>query len=531
MEYSKTNFVKNYEPGKHSRVELKNGRVLDVVRGNYFDAGTSIILHDGKIEAMTGLKGEANGYKSDFTIDLQGKTVMPSLYNTHMHGPESSPSQFPGRRDRQLTKKHEEDQIEKNMAECLAHGVTNIRHAGFVTDLRVNRSRMERYLKDGIPAPRMAQAVVVGPTGSYMQEDLPAWMKLLGMPQVNTSKEYAAAVSFPLNASEQQVRDAVDIAIDERGADLIKVGDESFSYFSNKPVPRMSNEQLRVLVDQARRRGVQTTMHHTSVESFRRGAMAGLSSLAHEPFDTQLSPEDMEAFKQSGCLIEPTLSVFYAMFGWKLEVNKSNNHPELERLTKFRENIYTYADIAKDYYIPELRDGVMNGYKKITSGNPKIMGIIDNSGYYAWDSKAELAFENFVKLFEYGIPMATGNDTVAPCTPAMVGLELRLFDHVLKGKPDGKQLNGAEAVKIATFNGARCLGLDNKFGSIETGKTADLVILDGDPLEDFRLVGSRVDALFMDGMLAINNCSLEVVINGHQDTVSIDSMFDLGIQK
>jgi imidazolonepropionase-like amidohydrolase len=92
----------------------------------------------------------------------------------------------------------------------------------------------------------------------------------------------------------------------------------------------------------------------------------------------------------------------------------------------------------------------------------------------------------------------------------MMDLELLMFDHVLKGKPDGKMLSGAEAVKIATINSARSLGLEEEFGSIEVGKTADLVILDGDPLEDFRLIGSRVAALFMDGVLVIDNCGLEV---------------------
>ncbi|HEY5729417.1 MAG TPA: hypothetical protein VIS72_05160, partial [Anaerolineales bacterium] len=81
----KTNFVKQYEPQKQSRVELKNGRILDVINGRYFDAGTRIILQNGTIEAMPGLKGELNGFKPDFSIDLGGRTVMPSLYNTHCH--------------------------------------------------------------------------------------------------------------------------------------------------------------------------------------------------------------------------------------------------------------------------------------------------------------------------------------------------------------------------------------------------------------------------------------------------------------
>jgi imidazolonepropionase-like amidohydrolase len=95
-----------------------------------------------------------------------------------------------------------------------------------------------------------------------------------------------------------------------------------------------------------------------------------------------------------------------------------------------------------------------------------------------------------------------------------MGLELLMFDHVLKGDPERKPLSGAEAAKIATINSARSLGLEAEFGSIESGKTADLVILDGDPLEDFRLIGSRVAALFMDGKLVINNCGLSVETTG-----------------
>jgi imidazolonepropionase-like amidohydrolase len=37
-----------------------------------------------------------------------------------------------------------------------------------------------------------------------------------------------------------------------------------------------------------------------------------------------------------------------------------------------------------------------------------------------------------------------------------------------------------EAIRIATYNGAKALGLENKIGSIEVGKVADLVVIDGD---------------------------------------------------
>jgi hypothetical protein len=55
VETSKTNFVKQYEPGKQAWVELKNGRILDVVNGRYYDEGTRVILRNGKIESMPGL--------------------------------------------------------------------------------------------------------------------------------------------------------------------------------------------------------------------------------------------------------------------------------------------------------------------------------------------------------------------------------------------------------------------------------------------------------------------------------------------
>jgi imidazolonepropionase-like amidohydrolase len=51
---------------------------------------------------------------------------------------------------------------------------------------------------------------------------------------------------------------------------------------------------------------------------------------------------------------------------------------------------------------------------------------------------------------------------------------------VLAGIPN------AAALKIATINGARALGVSDKLGTLETGKLADLVVIDGNPLADIR---------------------------------------------
>jgi hypothetical protein len=47
-------------------------------------------------------------------------------------------------------------------------------------------------------------------------------------------------------------------------------------------------------------------------------------------------------------------------------------------------------------------------------------------------------------------------------------------------------LTPMEALRAATIDGARYLGLDGELGSIEQGKLADLIVLDRNPLENIR---------------------------------------------
>lgn len=55
-----------------------------------------------------------------------------------------------------------------------------------------------------------------------------------------------------------------------------------------------------------------------------------------------------------------------------------------------------------------------------------------------------------------------------------------------------------EALRAATIEGARYLGMDHLLGSVEPGKLADLVILDADPREDIRN-SARISAVIKNG--------------------------------
>ncbi|MEA3038647.1 MAG: hypothetical protein QOE79_1160 [Sphingomonadales bacterium] len=56
-----------------------------------------------------------------------------------------------------------------------------------------------------------------------------------------------------------------------------------------------------------------------------------------------------------------------------------------------------------------------------------------------------------------------------------------------------------EAVRISTLNGARYLGRDREVGSIEPGKRADFVLVDGDPVRDPRAL-DRIPYVFKAGV-------------------------------
>ena len=45
-------------------------------------------------------------------------------------------------------------------------------------------------------------------------------------------------------------------------------------------------------------------------------------------------------------------------------------------------------------------------------------------------------------------------------------------------------MRAIDALKCATINGAKYLGLDHDIGSLETGKLADIIVLDKNPLDD-----------------------------------------------
>ena len=91
------------------------------------------------------------------------------------------------------------------------------------------------------------------------------------------------------------------------------------------------------------------------------------------------------------------------------------------------------------------------------------------------------------RLHEAGVPLVAGTDSLAGF---MLHRELELY--VQAGIPPG------EAIRIATENGARYAGVLADRGTIERGKRADLILVDGDPTKNISDI-RRVSYVLKDG--------------------------------
>jgi hypothetical protein len=103
-----------------------------------------------------------------------------------------------------------------------------------------------------------------------------------------------------------------------------------------------------------------------------------------------------------------------------------------------------------------------------------------------------LELENVRLLKDAGVTLLAATDVGVPLQISGLGMHRELGRLVEAG------LTPLEALRTATLNPARVLGLEDSLGTVEAGKLADLVLLDASPLEDIRNT-RRIRAVVADG--------------------------------
>lgn len=210
----------------------------------------------------------------------------------------------------------------------------------------------------------------------------------------------------------------------DRGADVIKFATTGGVNSGTGLATRMFDDEAKALVQTAHAYGRKVAVHAHGADGIKLALRAGADSIEH---GTVMDDEILKLFRQTGAYYVPTLSTV-------------NGY--LERLAK-DPNAYTGA--VKEQI--DWRIGITGqSLKKAYPAGVKIAFGTD-----AGVSKHGRNADEFELLVKYGMPPV-------------------------------------EALKAATVNAADLLGLSSEIGTVEPGKSADIIAVAGDPLTDVRVL-------------------------------------------
>ncbi|OAB63120.1 hypothetical protein AY599_18095 [Leptolyngbya valderiana BDU 20041] len=183
--------------------------------------------------------------------------------------------------------------------------------------------------------------------------------------------------------------------------------------------------------------------------------------VAEEGASLDLESEEVRDFIDllvtEGVVVDPTVAIFDNMF--------RHRSGELSP---------SYAMVA-DHFPPSVRRTLLAGRMDIND---------DNAARYG--AAAQALLDMIRRLHEAGVPLVAGTDAMAGFT---LHRELELYAQA--GIPN------ADVLRIATIGSAEVVGADDRIGRIAPGYVADLVALDGNPLDDIRAV--RATAMTLRG--------------------------------
>ena len=251
-------------------------------------------------------------------------------------------------------------------------------------------------------------------------------------------------VGWPNDITEAEIRAEVDYWADQ-GVVSIKI-------------KQATPDETRILIDQAQRRGLTTAGHLYNYETrydvdAREAIRMGLDRLEHNMTLGSGGPRSAEADEVIGLLLEK--QVFFdanlQMYGG---INLRNELPGM-----------VWTDEAQ-YFTPYAQN------------------LLEKRGPPSPESEPEDFNQRLVELRK--LYAAGGADLL------IVGTDEPVYTSLLAGFAYHRELmalvyagiSPADVLKAATINGARALGVDDRLGTIESGKLADLYVARGNPLED-----------------------------------------------
>lgn len=248
----------------------------------------------------------------------------------------------------------------------------------------------------------------------------------------------------------------VDARIAE-GSHFIKVVMEEG--FGSHHFHSLDAQTVKAVIDAAHRRGKLAVVHISTLANARTALEAGADGLAHLFPGTQISREDADALAQlarsKGAFVIPTFSVWESMAG--IKPRDVLDDPGMTALLDKEERA-----MLENGYSPVPNPALMNAPKAVTAA-----------------------------LHRAGVRILAGTDAGNAGTQYGISLHHELARLVEAGLSPREALVAATDAPAAVFR----LG---KRGRIAAGYKADLVLVDGDPLQDINAT-RRIVEVWKDG--------------------------------
>lgn len=255
-------------------------------------------------------------------------------------------------------------------------------------------------------------------------------------------------------------------ALKEQGVDLLK------AYFLLDP------DVLAAVVAEARVQGLPVTGHIGVRTSWRQAIEAGISGFNHIRVWRDFLPPEIQVDGRDMSLDGGRNPVGRMQADWR-EIDPAS--PEVMSLLELMAETGTGLDPT--LYIQEIED----------SDRFRFSLEEFHAGQQAYERMGE-----FVRrAVETGVPLLAGTDNV--------GLFNELEAYAEAGVPN------AAILRAATANGARWLGKEDDFGTVQPGRRAHLILVDGDPLADIADL-RNIDLVVKDGVIVFGGPPAEPLV-------------------
>jgi imidazolonepropionase-like amidohydrolase len=250
----------------------------------------------------------------------------------------------------------------------------------------------------------------------------------------------------------------------------------------------ISRAELGAAIKEAHKRGIKVTGHLCSV-SFREAVALGIDNLEHG----MLTASDFDPTKQ------PDVCPITQMGqNNEADVNGETAQSVIGTMVKARVPMTSTLAVYEPFVAnrPTTEPRVLNAMAPaVRDDYLKLRNEIDSSGagpVAAGGLKSAMAFEK--EFVEAGGLLAAGVDPTG-IGGALAGYgDQRNYELLVEAG-----FTPARTIQIMTLNGARILGVDKQLGTVEKGKLADLVVLQGDLTTDPTVIRNST-TVFKDGI-------------------------------